>query len=251
MLNKEEYRDYCRRFRKVYSILENHSFPKESVALEICKLRNYYPERMLNIIVKAGFLKLKDDSCYSLLENAGNDLGLFKKGKFLLDGRYIFPVYDMLGNIIALIGWFPDSKKYVTTPSRLFSKSCQFYGMEQLGTTGLNRDYVLVEGIFDSLSVRSIGLPCISLMGISSDRPKVAMYSLFKSLLGIPDNDSEGRKVLNSDLWRLPSSGKYLKWTGDSSKDIDILINSYEEEDIKEMFISSFNSDKRIVTIKI
>lgn len=251
MLTKEEYRDYCSRFRKVYSFLESKSIPKEKVAREICHLRKYYPERMTNILIKAGFLRIEDDTCYNQLLKAGGDLGLFKDGKFLLAGRYIFPVYDMLGNIIALIGWYPDEKKYVTTPSRLFSKSCQFYGMEQLGVTGLNQKYILVEGIFDCLSVRSIGLPCIAQMGINSSRYKIAMYPLFKSLVAIPDNDSQGRKVINNDSWQLPNSGKYLKWSGDDSKDIDLLCNSYEEEGVRDMLLDSFNSTDKVVNVKI
>lgn len=251
MLSKEEYKDYCVRFRKVYSFLESKSIPKINVAKEICALRGYYPERMVNILVKAGFLRIEDNSCYSQLKNAGGDLGLFKDGHFLLEGRYIFPVCDMLGNIIALIGWYPDEKKYVTTPSRLFSKTCQFYGMEQLGVTGLYKDYILVEGIFDCLSVRSVGLPCVAQMGINSSRYKVAMYSLFKSFLSIPDNDGEGRKVISTDAWKLPNNSKYLRWSGDTSKDIDILCNSYEEEDIRDMLLNSFKEDKRVVTVKI
>lgn len=215
-------------------------------------LREYYPERMSNILSKAGFLYIEDESCYEKLRNAGEDLGLFtSEGKFLLAGRYIFPVFDMLGNVIALIGWFPDEKKYITTPSKLFSKSCLFYGIEQLSTTGINQPYVLVEGIFDCLSVRSLGIPCIAQMGIDSSRYKIAMYSLFSTLLAIPDNDTEGRKVLESDKWSLPSNGKYLRWVGDSSKDIDKLCNSYEEDDVRDLLMNAFNNRKRVITEKL
>lgn len=215
-------------------------------------IREYYPERMSGILSKAGFLFIEDDTCYEKLRNVGEDLGLFTNdGKFLLAGRYIFPVYDMIGNITALIGWYPDSKKYITTPSKLFSKSCLFYGMEQLSTTGINKKYVLVEGIFDSLSVRSLGIPCIAQMGIDTTRYKSAMYSLFSSLLAIPDNDYEGRDVINYDKWSLPSNSRYFKWTGDNSKDIDKLCNSYDGEDVRELLLSAFNKRKRIIVEKL
>lgn len=248
LLSREEYKNYCKRFKQVYLFLQSNSKPQPQVVKEICMIREYYPERMSNILSKAGFLFIEDDICYEKLKNAGDDLGLFtSEGKFLLAGRYIFPVFDMLGNIIALIGWYPDSKKYITTPSKLFSKSCLFYGIEQLSTTGINQKYVLVEGIFDCLSVRSLGIPCIAQMGIDSSRYKSAMYSLFNMLLGIPDNDEEGRDVIAFDKWSLPSNSKYFKWTGDSLKDIDKLCNSYEEEDVRELLLSAFDKRKRIV----
>lgn len=252
MLSREEYSNYCSRFRTVYNYLQQNSKPKEKVALEICQLRGYYPERMASIIIKAGFLKIEDNSCYDKLVNAGDDLGLFtSEGRFLLEDRYIFPVHDMLGNIIALIGWYPDNKKYITTPSRLFSKGGLFFGMEQLGTTGIGKNYVLVEGIFDCLSVRSLGLPCIAQMGINSSREKSVMYTLFKSLVAIPDNDAEGRGVIQFDKWNLPSNSHYLKWVGDNSKDIDKLCNSYEEDDIRDLLSSAFSSKKRVIVERI
>jgi len=252
MLTREEYIDYCTRFKKVVSFLKVNSKPADVVAREICNKRKYMPERMTSILVEAGFMFIEDSSCYEKLRSAGDDLALFSSnGTFLLEGRYIFPVYDMLGNPVALIGWFPDEKKYITTPSKLFSKSCLFYGMEQLSRTGIGKDYVLVEGIFDCLSVRSIGLPCVAQMGIDSSRYKRSMYSLFKSFVAIPDKDSEGRKVINSDKWKLPSSSKYFKWSGDKSKDIDILCNSYEEEDIRDLLLEVFSDSDRVVNKQI
>lgn len=252
MLSREEYLNYCKRFKTVYNYLLQNSLPKHQVALDICKLRGYYPERMVSILSKAGFLYIKDDLCYERLKTAGDDLGLFtEEGKFLLSGRFIFPVCDMLGNVVALIGWFPDDKKYITTPSRLFSKNCLFYGMEQLGMTGVGKDYVLVEGIFDSLSVRSLGIPSIAQMGINSSREKSVLYTLFRSFVAIPDNDREGREVLNFDKWHLPSNSHYLKWTGDTSKDIDKICNSYEEDDVREMISSAFSNKKRIITVDL
>lgn len=252
MLKENDYRDYCARFNRVFAYLESVSLPKNDVAMSICALRGYYPERMSGILQKADFLFVKDEEAFSKLRPVGSDLGLFtSEGNFLLKGRFIFPVRDMLGNVIALIGWYPDEKKYITTPSRLFSKNCLFYGLEQMSSTGIGKRYVLVEGIFDSLSVRSLGIPCVAQMGISSSRYKKELYSLFKSFIAIPDNDTEGRKVLYEDKWSLPSGSKYLKWVGDSSKDIDKLVNSYEEEDLLQMFKNAFFAKERVYTVKL
>lgn len=253
MLNEQEYKDYCRRFAIAENYLKQYSAPVDLVAKEICSLRGYYPERMIDILKKAGFMYIEEGKCdFDKMKSLGNDLALFSnKGNFLLEGRFIFPVRDMLGNTVALIGWFPDEKKYVTTPSKMFSKSCLFYGMEQLSKTGIGKKYILVEGIFDCLSVRSLGIPCIAQMGITASRYKVVLYSMFSSLVGIPDNDFEGRGVISKDSWMLPSNSRYFRWTGDNSKDIDTLCNNYEAEDVKELLLSIFNDKRRVVTFRV
>lgn len=252
MLNRETYLNYISRFKKVESYLRSHSMNPRDVAYNICELREYYPERMSDTLISAGFMYIKNNSVYENLRGAGDDLALFsKEGKFLLENRFIFPVRDMLGNTIALIGWFPDSKKYITTPSALFSKSCLFYGMEELGMTGIGKDYFLVEGIFDRLSLNSLGFNAISCMGIDSTRYKQSLYPLFKSLTAIPDNDVEGRKVLQNDLWQLPTRSKYFKWVGDKSKDIDRLVNAYDKDDITNLLKEVMSDRNRIVTKEV
>lgn len=254
MLTGERYTEYCKRFKQVYEFLEQNSKPKSEVALEICKLRGYYPERMLGTLVKMGFLYIEDESCFEKLRGAGKDLALFNDTGFRLKGRYIFPVRDMLGNILALIGWIPGGK-YVTTPSALFSKSCLFYGLEQFSTMGIGKKCILVEGIFDSISVRSLGIPCMAFMGVESSRYKVALYSLFSQLVGIPDCDVQGKEVVKLDKWSLPTNSKYLIWRNSSSsgyiKDIDELCNSYEEEDVRDLILGAFTSKDRVVTVNL
>lgn len=252
MLSKSEYVDYCKRFKTVYGYLKKNSKPVSRVIAEICALREYDVSCMGSILSDAGFIYPEGCDFSVLKSDRFKDLGLYSEGTFLLSGRYIFPVYDMLGNIIALIGWFPDKKKYITTPSKLFSKDCLFYGMEQIGVSGLGKDYILVEGIFDSLSVRSLGLNCIAHMGIASSRYKTLMYSFFGNLLGIPDNDAEGRNVVKTDGWKLPVKGKYLQWRGSRLKDIDNLINMYDRSEIKSILKNDVWSEPdRVVTIEV
>ena len=250
MISQEEYRAYVKNFKSVERYLKSKSAPADVVAYNICKLREYQVERMQKVLMDTGFMFIEgNDSVYDPLREGTEDLALFSKdGNFLLSKRFIFPVKDMLGNTIALIGWFPDDKKYITTPSKLFSKNCLFYGMEQLAVTGIGKPYFLCEGIFDRLSILSLGLPAVSQMGIVSSRVKFVLYSLFSRLVGIPDNDVQGRDVLWNDKWSLPSNSSYFRWTGDDSKDIDKLINSYEAEDVKEMLISALkNKNERII----
>lgn len=255
MISKEEYFDYIRRYKLLWRYLKSCKRDDKEVIKEICNYREYIPERMSDILHDAEFISLNMELLdLNKVKKFGKDLALFsKEGYFLMTGRYIFPVKDMIGNIIALIGWYPDEKKYVTTPSALFSKECLFYGMEQLETTGYGKDYYIVEGIFDSLSVRSLGIPCVAMMGISSSRYKNVLYSLFKNIVAVPDNDDQGRDVLRNDEWEIPMRGKYFKWSNSKYyiKDIDKLINMYNKEDVKDLLLEVFKENQRVVTVKL
>lgn len=250
MLGREEYLDYVERYNEAWKYLFECSMPLDEVVMEICSLRGYDISRMGKILRDAGFIFLRDGSCdFDRLRGYGSDLGLYSKGgSFILGGRFIFPVKDMLGNVVALIGWYPDEKKYVTTPSRLFSTACMFYGMESLGTTGVGRSYYLVEGIFDCLSMRSLGLNCVAMMGVGCSRYKTCLYTLFKDIIAIPDADNVGRKVLLNDEWSLPLGSKYFKWQGINVKDIDALINMYDYDDVKRLLLDIRSEKARIVT---
>lgn len=257
MLDKEYYESYSKRFNSIYSFLRRNSKPSEEVAFEICNLRKYDVNRMSDILISSGFLKLPEKVDLSVLfENEYSDLGLLTSGgDFLLRGRYIFPVRDMIGNVVALIGWYPDEKRYITTPSALFSKSGMFYGMEQLGVTGIGKKYFLVEGIFDALSLRALGYNAVAQMGISSSNVKKVLYGLFDKLVGIPDVDSQGRKVILKNSWELPYGSSYLTWVDENSKgtvkDIDALCKIYEESIMKDILDEVLLDTTRVITYKL
>ena len=252
LLEKEEYDDYCNKYRKLWGYLKKCSYPDNEVISRICQLRGYsLSGNMPDILKEAEFVYLRPDLFkLEIVKKADmkRDLGLFSDdGKFLLLNRFIFPVKDMLGNVIALIGWFPDEKKYITSPSKMFSKKCLFFGLEQLSKTGIGKRYFLTEGIFDSLSVRATGYNCVALMGISASNYTKVLYSLFKGIVAIPDNDTEGRCVIEGDRWCLPSNCKYLRLLG-KYKDIDDVLKAF---DMSEVFEGVWKEPDRVVSVKL
>ena len=261
MLSQEVYKTYCQTYKSIWDYLRSVSVDRSVVIQNICSLRSYDIDRMYDTLDSVGFVFVDDSkfkketlaSIPDIPELSQNTFGLLSTtGEFLLSGRFIFPVRDMLGNIVALIGWFPDEKKYITTPSALFSKEGMFFGMEQLSSVGIGKDFVLVEGIFDSISVRSLGLNCVAEMGIVSSRYKETLYKLFRRVVAIPDNDTEGRKVISEDKWRLPIGGRYFRWTGAKGiKDIDDLIKSFDVEDVKGLISDIFNETDRVVSVSL
>lgn len=263
MLGKE-YKEYCEKFSAVWKYIKSNSKDLDTIVSEICSLRNYFNEeaRWGNVFRETDIAFVSSETCdYSKLNGDGfKDLALFsKEGNFLLNERYIIPVRDMLGNIIALIGWYPDSKRYITTPSKFFSKDCLFFGLEQLKKTGIGKDYFVVEGIFDALSIRSIGYNAVAQMGLSDSKVKMVLYGLFRRIVAIPDNDKGGRKVVIENKWNIPQNGSYLRWRGNVNidgtefpiKDIDNLINIFGEEDVKELLNSSLKDKNRIISIDL
>lgn len=261
-----EYKDYCNKFNAVWRYLNTCSKDLDTIVKEVCEHRLYFDsfDKWRKILSEVGMVFVSKETCdYSKLKRDDfNDLALFTdEGEFLLNERYIIPVRDMLGNIIALIGWYPDNKKYITTPSKFFSKDCLFFGLEQLGKTGLGKDYFLVEGIFDSLSIRALGYNSVACMGITNSRVKELLLGLFRKVVAIPDNDTQGRGVIKRDAWNIPSNGSYLRWVGrvefdedDEAidiKDIDRFCSLFEEDSVKELLNSCLSSKERIVKIDI
>lgn len=261
----EEYKDYCNKFNSVWKYLVSCSKGVDVITKEICESRLYFDsyDRWKKVLSEVGVAFVSSDTCdYDRLKSKNfSDLALFSdNGHFLMNERYILPVRDMLGNVVALIGWYPDSKRYITTPSRFFSKDCLFFGMEQLGKTGVGCNYFLVEGIFDCLSLRSLGLNAVAMMGIDSSRVKKSLYSMFGRVVAIPDNDKEGRKVLKGDLWGLPVNSSYFKWSGgfeDSDgtvlniKDVDKLCSMFEEESILYILKETMSHKGRVISVNL
>lgn len=263
----EEYKEYCKNFKIAWNYIKQNSKDMSIIVDEICQLRLYFnsKDRWMNLFSEVEVAFVSKETCdYSKLDNpVFKDLGLFsEEGHFLMNERYIIPIRDMLGNIIALVGWYPDRKKYITTPSKFFSKSCLFFGMEQLGKTGIGKDYYIVEGIFDALSLRALGFNAVAHMGISDSKVKQILYGLFRRLGGIPDNDTQGRRVLKNDAWNLPSNAFYLRWVGSLDysdegekieiKDIDKLCSLFEESSVISILKTCMeNKNNRIVKIDL
>lgn len=263
-----EYKEYCQNFNKVWNYLTRCSKDVPTIVDEICKLRLYFDanEKWEKLFKEVGVAYVSKDTCdYDKLNQPMfKDLGLFSEdGHFLMNERYIIPIRDMLGNIVALVGWYPDRKKYITTPSKFFSKSCLFFGLEQLSKTGLGRDYFLVEGIFDALSLRALGFNAVAHMGISDSSVKKVLYGLFRRIGAIPDNDTQGRRVLKNDAWNIPSNGFYLRWVGsldcsdDGSekidiKDIDSLCSLFEDSSVISILKACMeNKSNRVIKIDL
>lgn len=262
------YRKCVSEYEKVYDYIKTQFNVQESVE-ELCKLRGYPLVGEQRDLLE----QLKICSCTvndkTNLGDMAEELGLVTKTeRFLLDDRFIISVRDISGNLVTLIGYYPDNKKYITVPSPFFSKDILFFNLDhafKLSFEKFDGLVFLVEGIFDCLSLRAIGLPAIATMGSTVSREKREILKLFSKVIYIPDNDSVGRRALNrrdsSYGWAVPENATGLKLSGvvdfnekgassEESiikiKDIDNLIAWFDAESVCEILLSYKDSKKEV-----
>lgn len=234
----------------------------DEVVNEVMTLRKYdtspYAEQIRETLKEIGIFRADymSELQYIVQELGSEDIKLFgladRNGDYLLRGRFVIPIRDISGLVTALVGWYPDVKKYVTTPTYGFSKDGQFFNIECFAKSfdGNYPKYVnengevfeskglvyLVEGIFDTLSLRALGFPALGNMGLDMSLMKTEILTRFNKVVAIPDNDKAGRAT-NKYLNRISGKSKKVEWLikndhvivqlPDGVKDSDDFIKGY------------------------
>lgn len=254
------YRKCCKELSKAYDYMRS-LFSGDYVS-ELCKYRGYVGNEQKKLLadMDIGYCNIED---VEVLGDMRKDLGLVSdKDNFILNDRFIIPVHDIAGELISLIGYFPDKKRYITASTPFFSKECQFFNYKQayeLSWKEFGGFVILVEGIFDCLSLRSLGLPAIATMGASVTKTKGLLLRNFKKVLCIPDDDATGRMSLNRYSprgWKVPSNATFLRFHGGiyelgngeslHCKDMDNFVSWYEADDVREILLSFRDSKEDI-----
>ena len=258
------YNKMCREMASAYEVLKD-SFNTDYVT-DLCALRGYAGEEQKNLIreMKIGTCVVDDTT---ILGEHRKELGLVsRRDNFLLDDIYIIPVHDMRNNIVALIGYYPDIKKYITTSSPFFAKECMFFNFRQaydLAWKEFGGNVFVVEGIFDCLSLRAIGLPAMATMGATVSDMKCTLLGLFNKVIAIPDDDDVGRRATNRYSkygWKVPYNATFLRFHGGTftvndielkCKDMDNFVSWYEADDVRSILTSFFDSHEEIEDLYI
>ena len=257
------YREYCKDMNKAYKTIKDYM--NDTRAEEICKLRGYVHQEQYDLMNKLhiGQSFLPD---ISAIGDRAKDLGIYTEDDYyLMDGRYVVPIYDIESNLVAMVGWYPDYKKYITTSSMFFAKNMLYFNIDhayRLSWAKFDGVVFLVEGIFDALSLRAIGLPAIATMGANVSSPKSELLKLFNKVIAVPDNDKTGKKAFargTKDSWIVPRNTTFVKISGKCKtefgdlkiKDMDNLISYYPIEDVRSTLLEIAKSDKYIEEIKL
>lgn len=233
---------------KLTHILQEHTDVKEAVD-EVMLMRKYTDDRMRNLLLEKGIIKMPTLSDIQLLCAAnGLELDATKlrylglvddSGNYFLEYRYAVPVKNYSGIVLALVCWYPDNRKYITTGTLGFTSSATFFNADSykkaFDENGKSTVFV-VEGIYDSLSIESLGYAAFGNQGLDMSPVKKEILSRFDKVIFIPDNDRPGMKsnkytcIKSNHLWDIPN-GHMIKLCG-HIKDMDDLIKTYHFEDL-------------------
>ena len=263
------YRNNIKEMNRLYSYLMSNF--EDNYVSELCTIRGYVdgidsesPQKKIIEEMKLGYCEFTD---LDEFQTYPEDFGLItKNGYFLLNGRFLIPVYDISNNLVSLIGYRDDKRKYITLATPFFSKEVMYFNFRQaydLSWKEYDGLVFLVEGIFDCLSLRSINLPAIATMGSTVSKTKGELLKLFKKVIAIPDDDETGKKALNRYSrygWHVPDNTTFIKFKGGYQvfngnmlhcKDMDNFVSWYEPEEVCETLLSFRDSKEDIEELRI
>ena len=103
------YRKCCKELSKAYDYMRS-LFSGDYIS-ELCRYRGYVGKEQKKLLadMDIGYCDIED---VEVLGDMRKELGLVSdKDNFILNDRFIIPVYDIAGELISLIGYFPDKKK--------------------------------------------------------------------------------------------------------------------------------------------
>lgn len=241
-LVKQVRKDLTSFFEKVCKV-----YSTDAVILELMAHRKYYNQAMFDTLKSIGVFKVDYLSELTLIvpDVTNEQLKQFglvsENGDYILSGRYVVPIKDIAGNVIALVGWHPKggSRKYVTTPTVGFSRDASFFNLDCYSQAWekWNGTVYLVEGIFDTLSLRSLGFAALGNQGLEMSPIKTQILSRFGKVVAIPDNDRSGKSV-NPLTNKISGKGSKFAWSIENDsvfvtlpqgvKDVDDFVKEFD-----------------------
>lgn len=223
------------------------SFVKERDIEELMELRGYlntpYEEQYRKLFKEIGIWKMPSKKVANLINPYSEDKDMmYKLGLSnidMLEGRFIVPIRDIGGSVTAWIGWLNDYKKYITTPTQGFSKKVQMLCEETYVEAKKQGKVFLVEGIFDALAIRMLGLSSLSVLGADISLVKTKKLKRYDKIVCIPDNDKVGYKSnpyikQDKDNWRIENDNVFLMLP-QGIKDVDDLCKNFNG--VKELLL--------------
>lgn len=157
--------------------------------------------------------------------------GLFYGGNTCtLSARLAIPLYAM-DTVIGLVGYsdkpddWPDDQafvKYLFPPKRTYTKGRYMYISKDEFIKAREEGYVcIVDGLFDKITLQSLGINAVSLCGSSLTEWHQMYLSFIKHKIVIADNDIAGRHLASYCKYKLSDCVEICQ---DKTGDIDDFI---------------------------
>ena len=167
---------------------------------------------------------INPDTLTSLLpEDLQHDsLGFCRNGYYVFEGRYVYPVKDVHGDVMGFCGYdkWSDTKYLDSTNYGYKAKQTSLWGMEKLPEYYRSTDPVFfVEGIVCALYLRQEGLQAMATLGsiVSPYVTEIIRRFGLRAIM-INDSDEAGTKCRHTMRRRIP----YLRCIQSTiSKDVD------------------------------
>lgn len=238
-MNKEQILDTRIKLTEFITQLQKTYYKPEDIE-ELLELRHYkgtpYEDKYRKLFNELKIFKMPIEMLsklfltkYTLQEQ--KEMGL--ENVRMLEGRFMIPIRDLVGNIVTVTSWSATSNvKYITLPTLGFSKRLQYFNEECLD---LERPVYVVEGVFDVLTLRMLGKQVLGAIGLDLSLVKEEKLKKYKKVICITDNDTQGHKTnpyieKNEKNWKIPVENLFIGLP-DGIKDADDLCKSYAEVD--------------------
>lgn len=216
------------------------------------------PSRWLSedIVLESDAFFIDEDDTVALNDEwlTSYPLGLVKNKRFIYEGRIVYPIKDVRGDVMGFVGWDPyTSPKYLDSRNYGYkAKEASLAGMEKM------RDYLqskepvyLVEGYVDCLWLRSVGLQALSSLGSHlTPYVEVILKRFGNRLIVMPDADEAGNNFVKQVKKSLPKASIFQTT---KNKDVDgqrkMEDGKYLSETIRELkrLSNPFNMTKLFV----
>ena len=130
-------------------------------------------------------------------------LGLVVRNHMVFKGRILYPVKDVMGDVMGFCGWDnTESPKYLDSKNHGYkAKATSLFGMENLRDYyNSNEPVIVTEGIVCSLFFRGEKFQSLAALGSNLTPYVVQILRRFGDrLIVFPDNDSFGKSVEELD----------------------------------------------------
>lgn len=185
----------------------------------------------------------------------------FSSGDCKFAGCIIFPIYNIMGEVCGITSFNPYNKLkskelkesgevspiplyvYKESDTDGFDKSKYIFGRKNMYERALKEGYiVLVDGVFDSISMNGNNINTGALLGSNLSNDLKAILKLIDRVYILYDNDNAGVSLFN----RLKTSINAIPVTQNGFKDVDELLKSKYSENFLNEFRVYLDSKSRL-----
>ena len=197
--------DTRKQLGEIVEYFKNEDYYKQSIEVAFVK------ERQLpwSVAIEHDIFFVNDGLAAGVLPEwmQHDSLGLVKFNRVVYAGRLVYPVKDVLGQVMGFCGWDKFEKpKYLDSKNHGYkAKQTTLYGMEKIEEYyKSNKPVFITEGIVCCLYLRSKGYQALALLGSYMTPYIIQILLRFGSrLVVVPDCDEAGDSFVRQCKWNL------------------------------------------------